>query len=93
MPMKIMEWDLGIPVIYDQHDFLSGKREKELSPLLLAHERYCNEENDGAIFITNYYKQLVAAKYSINELLSLNNNEAKIGFLILSALIPLSSMD
>jgi len=66
MPMKIMEWDLGIPVIYDQHDFLSGKR--TLNPTLLEHEKYCNEKNDGAIFITDYYKELVASKYCINEL-------------------------
>ena len=66
MPMKIMEWDLGLPVIYDQHDFLSGKR--TLNSNLLTHEKYCNEKNDGAIFITDHYKELVAKKYSINKL-------------------------
>lgn len=66
MPMKIMEWDLGVPIIYDQHDFLSGKR--KLDSTLLNHEKYCNEKNDGAIFITEYYKKLVSSKYSINKL-------------------------
>ena len=66
MPMKIMKWDLGIPVIYDQHDFLSGK--KKLSSKLLNHEKYCNEKNDGGIFITDNYKDLVAKKYIINNL-------------------------
>tara|TARA_B100001540_G_scaffold115799_1_gene103766 strand:+ start:1386 stop:2618 length:1233 start_codon:yes stop_codon:yes gene_type:complete len=66
MPMRIMAMDLGIPVIYDQHDFLSGKR--TLNTELLKHEKYCNEKNDGAVFITDYYRDLVASKYSINNL-------------------------
>ncbi len=66
MPMKIMQYDLGLPIIYDQHDFLSGKR--SLNKILSSHEKYCNEKNDGAIFITDRYKSLVEKKYKINDL-------------------------
>ena len=66
LPMKMMQFDLGIPIIYDQHDFLSAKR--TLSSQLLNQEKYCNENNNGAIFITDKYKNLVSNKYAINPL-------------------------
>ena len=66
MPMKIISGNFGIPVIYDQHDFLSAK--KTIKPSLLKYEKYCNENNDGAIYVTEQYKSLVSEKYSINPL-------------------------
>lgn len=67
LPMHMMMAETGIPVIYDQHDFLSGKKKSLRHPLEI-HERYCNENNDGAIFITDYYRDLVSKKYRINPL-------------------------
>lgn len=61
---KLIRSKLVIPIIYDQHDFFS--RKKKLSRKKLSYEKICNEENDGAIYITENYKQLVSEKYRIN---------------------------
>jgi len=61
---KLIRSKLEIPIIYDQHDFFSEK--KKLSEKKLSYERICNEENDGAIYITENYKHLVSEKYKIN---------------------------
>ena len=61
---KLILANLEIPIIYDQHDFFSGK--KKLSRKKLSYERICNEENDGAVFITENYRKLVSEKYKIN---------------------------
>jgi len=61
---KLIRENLEIPIIYDQHDFFSGK--KKLSGKNLSYERICNEKNDGAIYITENYRKLVSEKYRIN---------------------------
>ena len=61
---KLIRANLQIPIVYDQHDFFSGK--KKLSRPKLSYEKICNEENSGAIYITENYRNLVAQKYQIN---------------------------
>jgi len=36
-------------------------------PFLKYYEKICNEENDGAIYITENYRQLVSKKYKLNK--------------------------
>ncbi|MBL7087132.1 MAG: glycosyltransferase [Candidatus Cloacimonetes bacterium] len=61
---KLIKSDLNIPIIYDQHDFSSIK--KNISYKHLIYERICNENNDGAVYITENYRQLVSQRYKIN---------------------------
>jgi len=56
--------NLPVPVIYDQHDFFSQKR--QLNKRKLLYEKICNEQADGNIYITEKYKNLVAQKYRLN---------------------------
>jgi len=60
----IINSKFNIPVVYDQHDFISHK--KKVSKKYLQREKICNEKNDGAIYITENYKNLVASKYRVN---------------------------
>ncbi len=62
---KIIKAKVGVPFVYDQHDFMSQKM--KYLPLLKYYERICNEQNDGAIYITENYKNLVEKKYNINK--------------------------
>jgi glycosyltransferase involved in cell wall biosynthesis len=62
---KLIKADLGIPVIYDQHDFLSFKH--RLSGKERKYERICNEEADGTVYITDSYRNEVAKYYALTE--------------------------
>jgi|GEM_PF-601862 len=61
---KMMQYNLGVPVIYDQHDFLSFKG--RITRRKARYEKISNEENDGAVYITENYKNVVSSKYKIN---------------------------
>jgi hypothetical protein len=77
---KIIRASVKVPFVYDQHDFMSQKM--KYLPLLKYYERICNEENDGAIYITENYRKLVSEKYKIN------NNNIVFGNYGLTKLIP-----
>ena len=62
---ELIESNLRIPVIYDQHDFLSFKH--HLSRKEKRFEKICNEQSDGAIYVTESYKNEVARYYSLIE--------------------------
>lgn len=62
---KLIRAHLGVPVIYDQHDFLSFKH--RLSPNEREAERICNEEADGVIYITESYRTEVSRHYALVE--------------------------
>lgn len=61
---KLIKERINVPFIYDQHDFMSLK--KKFFIWRYYYEKICNERNDGAIYITENYKQLVREKYAIN---------------------------
>jgi len=60
---KLIKADLPVPVIYDQHDFMSFKH--HLSKKDKKYERICNENADGTVYITDSYKNEVAKFYSL----------------------------
>lgn len=64
---KLLQADIKVPIVYDQHDFMSQKM-KHFGYFRSRYERICNERNQGAIYITENYRDLVAAKYKINPL-------------------------
>jgi len=61
---QLIKERMSVPVIYDQHDFMSLK--KRFFIWRYYYERVCNEKNDGAIYITENYKRLVQEKYLVN---------------------------
>ena len=56
---------IKIPIIYDQHDFLSFK--KNLSIKEKKFEKICNENAAGTIYITESYKNEVSNYYNLIE--------------------------
>ena len=77
---QIIEAKVSVPIIYDQHDFLSPKRNMREKDLIA--EKICNEKADGKIYITENYKNLVNKRYDLgNENFILPN-------LLLSKTIP-----
>lgn len=62
---KLIEANFDIPVIYDQHDFMSFK--KKTSAKEKKWEKVCNELADGTVYITETYKNEVARYYSLIE--------------------------
>ena len=62
---NIINENLSIPIIYDQHDYLSPKRAMKHKDLIA--EKVCNEKADGNIYITEKYKELVGKKYKTPE--------------------------
>jgi len=60
---KLIQAKLGAPVIYDQHDFMSFKH--RLTRREKTFERICNEQSDGAIYVTESYKSEVSKYYSL----------------------------
>ncbi len=60
---KLIKTNLSVPVIYDQHDFMSFKH--HLSKKDKKYERICNENADGTVYITDSYKNEVAKFYSL----------------------------
>lgn len=64
---RMLKANIGIPIIYDQHDFMSLKM-RNFSVWRRYYERKCNECNQGAIYITENYRDLVAQRYKINPL-------------------------
>lgn len=60
---KLIRANPGIPVIYDQHDFMSFKH--HISGRDKKYEKICNENADGAVYITRSYKNEVAQYYSL----------------------------
>lgn len=60
---KLIKANLSVPVIYDQHDFMSFKH--HLSKKDKKFERTCNENADGTVYIMNSYKDEVAKFYSL----------------------------
>ncbi len=60
---RLIKANLKIPVIYDQHDFLSFK--KKLSAKKRKQEQICNEEADGTVYITESYKKEVGKYYAL----------------------------
>jgi glycosyltransferase involved in cell wall biosynthesis len=64
---KLLKSGIKVPVVYDQHDFMSQKMRN--FGFIRSHcEKVCNERNHGAIYITENYRDLVATKYKINPL-------------------------
>lgn len=59
----LIEASLSVPVVYDQHDFMSFKH--KLSRKDKRAEKICNEEADGTVYITDSYKNEVAQYYSL----------------------------
>lgn len=64
---RMLKANIGLPIIYDQHDFMSMKM-KNFNIWRKYNEKKCNEHNQGAIYITENYRDLVAEKYKINPL-------------------------
>ena len=62
---RIIEANFSVPVIYNQHDFLSPKR--NMSKKDIFAEKTCNEEANGKIYITENYKELVNQKYEVGK--------------------------
>ena len=63
---KLIKEDLGIPVIYDQHDFSSFKH--HLSRKERKYEKICNEEADGTVYANpDSYRNEVAKHYALIE--------------------------
>jgi len=63
---KLIRANLGIPVIYDQHDFLSFKH--HLSKKERKYERICNEEADGTVYANpDSYRNETAKYYALIE--------------------------
>ncbi len=62
---RLIQGRPGVPVIYDQHDFMSFKH--HISGRAKKNERICNERADGAVYITRSYKNEVARYYSLVE--------------------------
>lgn len=60
---KLIGSKLGIPIIYDQHDFMSFKH--HLSRKEKKYELICNENADGSIYITEAYKNEVSKYYNL----------------------------
>lgn len=60
---KLIKAKLGIPMIYDQHDFMSFKH--HLSRKEKKYEQICNENADGTIYITKAYKNEVSQYYDL----------------------------
>ena len=58
---NIINANFSIPIIYDQHDYLSPKRTMKARDLVA--EKVCNEKADGNIYITEKYKDLVGERY------------------------------
>lgn len=53
---QVMHYKLNIPIIFDQHDLMSLQRVK-FSKKKLKFEKYCHENADGLIFVTNLHKK------------------------------------
>jgi hypothetical protein len=64
---KLLQSGAKVPIVYDQHDFMSQKM-RHFGYFRSRYEKICNERNQGAIYITENYRDLVAAKYKINPL-------------------------
>jgi hypothetical protein len=62
---KLIEANVLVPIIYDQHDFLSPKRNMKQKDIIA--EKICNERANGNIYITEKYKNLVSKKYNLGE--------------------------
>jgi len=62
---KMIEANFGIPVVYDQHDFMSFKH--KLSATDRKYERICNEKADATVYITESYKNEVGKHYKLIE--------------------------
>ncbi len=60
---KLINANYHVPVIYDQHDFMSFK--KKLSNSEKKNEKICNEQADGTIYITESYKKEVSKYYQL----------------------------
>jgi len=60
---KLINAKYSVPVIYDQHDFMSFK--KRLSNKEKKNERVCNEQADGTVYITKSYKKEVSKYYRL----------------------------
>jgi len=60
---KLIESKLGIPIIYDQHDFMFFKH--HLSKKEKKYEQVCNEEANGTVYITKTYKNEVSQYYNL----------------------------
>ena len=90
---KLIEAVLDVPVIYDQHDFMSFKH--RLSKKDIKSEKTCNERADGTIYITESYKNEVSKFYSLIEnSLSFANYFPSISALQLENFLPkLSKLD
>ncbi len=62
---KLIKANLPVPVIYDQHDFMSFKH--RLTPKAKKYEKICNEQADGTIYITESYRNEVGKYYHLTE--------------------------
>jgi len=62
---RLLRYGTGLPFIYDQHDFMSLQRES-FSRQKKKWERYCLEQADGLVFVTDYYQKMSFAEYIIS---------------------------
>ncbi|MDP8211643.1 MAG: glycosyltransferase [Candidatus Stygibacter australis] len=61
---QVMHYNLDIPIIFDQHDLMSLQRVK-FSKKKLKFEKYCHENADGLIFVTDLHKKKSQELYNI----------------------------
>ena len=60
---RLIKARLGIPVVYDNHDFLGFKR--KLNRKQREAERCCNEDADGIVYQTQAYLDAVKGTYKL----------------------------
>jgi hypothetical protein len=60
---KIINANLNIPIIYDQHDCMSFKH--RLSRKEKKSEKICNENANGIVYITSSYKDTMSKYYKL----------------------------